>query len=54
MLPLVSLEQSHIDLIGLNVAGGMANIQDIYPLGPLQEGFLFHHLLSQREEGDTF
>ncbi|TCU64273.1 amino acid adenylation domain-containing protein [Bradyrhizobium sp. R2.2-H] len=52
LLPLIALTQSDIDSIVAGVPGGVANIQDIYGLSPLQDGILFHHLLSK--DGDPY
>ncbi|MEQ1511207.1 MAG: amino acid adenylation domain-containing protein [Lysobacteraceae bacterium] len=52
LLPLADLSQADIDRIVANVPGGVANIQDIYRLGPLQEGILYHYLLGG--EGDNY
>ena len=52
MLPLVNLSSDDIATIASQIPGHdgdspMANIQDIYPLGPLQQGILFHHMMNK-------
>ncbi|MGO3130274.1 MAG: amino acid adenylation domain-containing protein, partial [Alcaligenes sp.] len=52
MVTLASLTEDQLRRIESSVPGGALNIQDIYPLAPLQEGILFHHLL--QEQGDVY
>jgi amino acid adenylation domain-containing protein len=53
MLPLVELTPEHVREIVHTVSAGAKNVQDVYPLSPLQEGMLFHHLVNGRG-ADTY
>ncbi len=50
MLPLIKLDASDIATIVTQVPGGVSNIKDIYPLAPLQEGILFHHMMNKESD----
>ncbi|UAW63736.1 amino acid adenylation domain-containing protein [Mycoavidus sp. HKI] len=52
LLALIQLTQTDIDHIVEQTPGGVANIQDIYALSPLQDGILLHHLMAT--EGDPY
>ncbi|WP_206539846.1 condensation domain-containing protein, partial [Kordia zhangzhouensis] len=54
MVPLLDFEQDHLETIMDLVDGGAENIEDIYPLSPLQEGIYFHYLMSTKNRQDVY
>ncbi|CAM1366010.1 non-ribosomal peptide synthase/polyketide synthase [Tenacibaculum xiamenense] len=54
MVPLLNFDQQGIDAVVAQIEGGVSNIEDIYPLSPLQEGIYFHYLMSDENEGDPY
>ncbi|SEB35211.1 amino acid adenylation domain-containing protein [Tenacibaculum sp. MAR_2009_124] len=54
MVPLLDFSQEEVDSVVDLVPGGIENIQDMYPLSPLQEGMYFHYLMSDKNEGDLY
>ncbi|WP_242065199.1 condensation domain-containing protein, partial [Pseudoalteromonas rubra] len=50
MVTLTELDEQQLTDIAQTIPGGMVNIQDIYPLAPLQEGVLFVHTMSEGQD----
>jgi amino acid adenylation domain-containing protein/thioester reductase-like protein len=50
----VGISSEHLERVARLIPGGLGNIEDIYPLSPLQEGVLFHHFLGNQLAGDTY
>jgi len=44
------LSQTLIDSVVIGASGDYHNVQDVYPLSPMQEGMLFHSLLDPSSE----
>lgn len=52
LFPLLDISEQDLQRILAGVPGGPSNVQDIYPLVPLQEGMVFHHRL--QDQGDSY
>ncbi|MBG6151653.1 amino acid adenylation domain-containing protein, partial [Aquimarina sp. EL_43] len=54
LVPLLDFSQEELDIVVDHIEEGVSNIQDMYPLSPLQEGMYFHHLISDQSNGDPY
>ncbi|WP_410169458.1 AMP-binding protein, partial [Actinacidiphila rubida] len=54
MVPFAGLTTEQLDAVVAPLAGGAANVADVYPLAPLQEGLLYHHQLTAGQGTDPY